>query len=253
MPETHQTTRPLAGRTALVTGGATRVGAAIGRTLHAAGAHLVIHYRRSAEHAEALQAELEQHRPGSVTLVQGDLLETATLPDLIARVIAASGRLDVLVNNASTFYPTPIGEATEAHWQDLMGTNAKAPFFLAQAAASELTKRQGCIVNLVDIHAERPHRAHPIYSMAKAANAMMVKTLARELAPAVRVNGVAPGAILWPENFFEDADRLAILERIPLNRPGTTQDIADTVLFLAQSGYITGQILAVDGGRSVQQ
>ena len=253
MPDTTPSSRPLEGRTALVTGGATRVGAAIGRTLHAAGAHLVIHYRRSSAHAEQLQAELAALRPGSVSLVQADLLDIEALPGLVERTLQATGRLDILVNNASSFYPTPVGEATPAQWQDLMGTNAQAPFFLSQAAAPQLQANGGCIVNLVDIHAERPHRQHPIYSMAKAANAMLVKTLARELAPKVRVNGVAPGAILWPENFFEDADRLAILERIPLGRPGTTQDIADTVLFLASSDYVTGQIIAVDGGRSVQQ
>ncbi|MFM1892710.1 MAG: hypothetical protein RLZ44_1787 [Pseudomonadota bacterium] len=243
----------LAGRTALVTGGATRVGAAIVRTLHAAGAHLVIHYRRSAGHAQELQAELEATRPRSVTLLQADLLDIAALPGLIDRAVAASGRLDILINNASTYYPTPLGEATAEHWNDLMGTNAQAPFFLSQAAAPQLQAHQGCIVNLVDIHAERPHKRHPIYSMAKAANAMLVKSLARELAPEVRVNGVAPGAILWPEDFFEDEDRLAILARIPLGRPGTPQDIADTVLFLVQADYMTGQILAVDGGRTVQQ
>jgi pteridine reductase len=253
LSDTAPSSRPLAGRTALVTGGATRVGAAIGRTLHAAGAHLVIHYRRSSAHAEQLQAELVALRPGSASLAQADLLDIAALPGLIDRTLAATGRLDILVNNASSFYPTPVGEATLEQWQDLMGTNAQAPFFLSQAAAPQLQANGGCIVNLVDIHAERPHRQHPIYSMAKAANAMLVKTLARELAPQVRVNGVAPGAILWPESFFEDADRLAILERIPLGRPGTTQDIADTVLFLVSSDYVTGQIIAVDGGRSVQQ
>jgi pteridine reductase len=244
---------PLAGRIALVTGGATRVGAAIVRTLHADGATVAIHYRSSSAHAEDLQAELEARRPGSATLVQADLLETSNLPGLVNQVVTTHGRLDILVNNASSFYPTPLGEATEEQWQDLMGTNAQAPFFLAQAAATQLKQCQGCIVNLVDIHAERPHRRHPIYSMAKAANAMLVKSLARELAPEVRVNGVAPGAILWPENFFEDEDRLAVLARIPLGRPGTPQDIADTVRFLIEADYMTGQILAVDGGRSVQQ
>jgi pteridine reductase len=238
---------------ALVTGGATRVGAAIGRTLHADGADLAIHYRSSAGHAEELRAELEAQRPGSVSLVQADLLDIPALPGLVGQVIANHGRLDVLVNNASSFYPTPVGEATEQQWSDLMGTNAQAPFFLAQAAAPQLKDQGGCIINLVDIHAERPHRRHPIYSMAKAANAMLVKSLARELAPEVRVNGVAPGAILWPENFFEDEDRLAVLARIPLGRPGTPQDIADTVRFLVEADYMTGQILAVDGGRSVQQ
>lgn len=246
-------TPDLSSRTVLVTGGATRVGAAIGRTLHAAGAHLVIHYRRSAAHAEQLRAELQRLRPDSVTLAQADLLDSAALDGLIDQAVAATGRLDILVNNASSFYPTPVGEATLAQWQDLMGTNAQAPFFLAQAAAPQLKANRGCIINLVDIHAERPHKRHPIYSMAKAANAMLVKSLARELAPEVRVNGVAPGAILWPENFFEDEDRLATLARIPLGRPGTPQDIADTVAFLAGAEYMTGQILAVDGGRSVQQ
>lgn len=253
MSDTAPTHWSLEGRTVLVTGGATRVGAAIGRTLHAAGAHLVIHYRRSAGHAEELKTELEAQRPGSVSLVQADLLDIPALPGLVERVVGATGRLDVLVNNASSFYPTPVGEATPEQWADLMGTNAQAPFFLAQAAAPQLKANGGCIVNLVDIHAERPHRGHPIYSMAKAANAMLVKTLARELAPEVRVNGVAPGAILWPEDFFTDQDRLDILARIPLGRPGTTQDIADTVCFLVSSGYVTGQIIAVDGGRSVQQ
>jgi pteridine reductase len=238
---------------ALVTGGATRVGAAIVRTLHADGASVAIHYRSSSGHAEALQEELAALRPGSASLVQADLLEIARLPELVEQVVTAHGQLDILVNNASSFYPTPLGEATEVQWQDLMGTNAQAPFFLAQAAAEQLTMHQGAIVNLVDIHAERPHRRHPIYSMAKAANAMLVKSLARELAPEVRVNGVAPGAILWPENFFEDEDRLAVLARIPLGRPGTPQDIADTVRFLIEADYMTGQILAVDGGRSVQQ
>jgi pteridine reductase len=243
----------LVGKTALVTGGATRVGAAIVRRLHAAGARVAIHYRRSSGHAEELQAALQAQRPNSVTLAQADLLDTAALPGLIDRVVAGSGRLDVLVNNASTYYPTPVGEATPEQWDDLLGTNAKAPFFLSQAAAPQLRANHGCIVNLVDIHAERPHKRHPIYSMAKAANAMLVKSLARDLAPEVRVNGVAPGAILWPENFFEDEDRLAILARIPLGRPGTPEDIADTVYFLVRSDYITGQILAVDGGRTVQQ
>lgn len=246
-------TQPLAGRVALITGGATRVGAAIARTLHADGADLVIHYRNSAAHAQELQAELECARPGSVGLAQADLLDTTALPGLVAQAMDRFGRLDVLVNNASSFYPTPVGEATEEQWRDLMGTNAQAPFFLAQAAAPQLKAAGGCIVNLVDIHAERPHRRHPIYSMAKAANAMLVKSLARELAPEIRVNGVAPGAILWPENFFEDEDRLAVLARIPLGRPGTPQDIADTVRFLVKADYMTGQILAVDGGRSVQQ
>ncbi len=247
------TDRPLAAKTALVTGGAARVGAAIARVLHGAGAHVVVHFRHSRAPAEALQAELDAERSGSVTLVQGDLLDTARIAGVAKRALAATGRLDVLVNNASSYYPTPLGEATEAQWDDLFGSNAKAPFFLAQALAPALREVSGTIVNLVDIHAERPHRDHTLYCMAKAANAMLVKSLARELAPEVRVNGVAPGAILWPEEYFDDAKRRKILERIPLGRPGDPEAIAAAVLFLATADYVTGQVLAVDGGRTVQQ
>ena len=244
----------LAGRTALVTGGATRVGAAIVRQLHAAGAQVVIHYRSSESPALALQEALLERRPGSATLVQADLLDIAGLPDLVEEVLAVNGHLDVLVNNASNYYPTPLGSADEAQWEDLMGINAKAPFFLSQAAAPALKESRGAIVNLVDIHARRPNKGHPLYCMAKAANAMLVKSLARELAPEVRVNGVAPGAILWPEEALTLPEKSQVLERIPMGRPGSPEDIAETVWFLAaHGGYITGQILAVDGGRSVQQ
>lgn len=249
----EQNTIDLSGRTALITGGATRVGAAISRALHRAGAHVLIHYRHSADSARGLCDELLARRPDSADLLQADLLVTEDLARLAHEATTATGRLDILVNNASSFYPTPIGEATEAHWEDLMGSNAKAPFFLAQALAPQLIGQRGCIVNLVDIHAERPHHEHPIYSMAKAANAMLVKSLARELAPEVRVNGIAPGAILWPDDFMEDAQKRAVLARIPLARPGTPEDIARTALFLVDAPYITGQIIAVDGGRSVQQ
>jgi len=249
----EQNTIDLSGKTALVTGGATRVGAAISRALQRAGAHVLIHYRSSAGPAESLRDELLARRPGSASLLQADLLAMAELERLAREAAAVTGQVDILINNASTYYPTPIGEATEVHWDDLLGSNAKAPFFLAQALAPQLVGQRGCVVNLVDIHAERPHHEHPIYSMAKAANAMLVKSLARELAPEVRVNGIAPGAILWPENFMEDEEKKAILTRIPLARPGTPGDIARTVLFLIDSPYITGQIIAVDGGRSVQQ
>lgn len=249
----EQNSIDLSGKTALITGGATRVGAAISRALHRAGAHVLIHYRNSAEAATALRDALLARRPDSASLLQADLLILSELEGLAREATAVTGRLDILINNASTFYPTPIGEATEAHWDDLLGSNAKAPFFLAQALAPQLIGQRGCIVNLVDIHAERPHHEHPIYSMAKAANAMLVKSLARELAPEVRVNGIAPGAILWPENFLQDEEKKAILTRIPLARPGTTEDIAHTAMFLIDSPYITGQIIAVDGGRSVQQ
>lgn len=243
----------LSGKTALITGGATRVGAAIARRLHGAGAHVIVHYRSSARAGEALQQELHTLRPDSVSLLQGDLLHNDRLGELFAQVLAITGRLDILVNNASTYYPTPIGSATETQWDDLMGTNAKAPFFLSQLAAPALRASHGCIINLVDIHADRPHAGHPIYCMAKAANAMLVKSLARDLAPEVRVNGIAPGAILWPESADTDKLQQEALQRIPLGRPGTPDDIARSVLFLAGSDYISGQVLAVDGGRSVQQ
>lgn len=243
----------LENKTALITGGAARVGARIAARLHAAGAFVLIHYRNSAAPAEALRDELSALRPDSVALLQADLLQAEQVTELARQALSVTGGLDILVNNASSYFPTPVGSATLEQWQDLFGTNARAPFFLTQALSPALREAHGCVVNLVDIHAERPRDEHPVYSMAKAANAMMVKALARELAPEVRVNGVAPGAILWPEDYFTDKDRLAILERIPLNRPGTPDEIAEAVLYLARAGYVTGQILAVDGGRTVQQ
>ena len=243
----------MAGKTALITGGAARVGAVITRCLHRAGAHVVVHYRRSRDPAEALRTELQAKRPHSVTLVQGDLLDEQVISDVVAQSVASTHRLDLLVNNASTYYPTPIGAATTEHWDDLFGTNAKAPFFLAQAAMPHLRAQRGSIVNLVDIHALRPHPDHAIYCMAKAANAMLVKSLARDLAPDIRVNGIAPGAILWPDGYQTDAERQEILTRIPLARPGTPEAIAAATLYFATADYVTGQILPVDGGRTVQQ
>lgn len=243
----------LDGKLALITGGAHRIGAAIAEVLHRAGMDLVIHYRRSRAGAEGLRERLQRQRPESVRLVQGDLLETDRLPQLVAACHDWRGRLDLLVNNASSFYPTPLEEVDESQWDDLMGTNLKAPFFLARAAAPLLRASAGSIVNLVDIHADRPKKGFPVYSMAKAGNAMMVKALARELGPQVRVNGVAPGAILWPEQGMEEDERERILARTPLERAGTPADIARTVLFLARDAdYISGQIIAVDGGRSTQ-
>jgi len=245
--------KPLEEKTALVTGGAARLGAMSARFLHAAGAHVVIHYRSSAAAAEALRDELEADRPGSVTLVQGDLLDLDVLHRFVERCLEATGSLDILLNNASNYFPTPLEEVTEAQWESLFGVNAKAPFFLSREAAPHLRARRGCIINMVDIHAERPNPGYPVYSMAKAANAMMVKALARELAPEVRVNGVAPGAILWPEGAEGEKSKEQALPRIPLGRAGAPEQIARTVLFLATTDYITGQIIAVDGGRSIQQ
>lgn len=237
---------------ALVTGAARRVGRVIAETLHAAGYDLAIHYRSSKAEALALADRLEGARGGSALLLEADLSVQDEIEALVARAVAHYGRLDLLVNNASAFYPTPIGETLEAHWNDLFSSNAKAPFFLAQAAAPHLRATRGAIVNLVDVYADRPLARHPVYSMAKAANAMMVKALARELGPEVRVNGVAPGAVMWPEAGKPPAEQQALLERTALKRAGDAADVASAVLYLARDArYVTGQILAVDGGRSV--
>lgn len=244
---------PLNQKTALITGAAQRLGAAIARILHAEGMNLLLHYRSSAQAAEQLKLELEAQRPDSVVLAQADLCDISSLPGLVERALGAFGRLDVLINNASSFYPTKVGEVTETQWNDLMGSNLKGPFFLSQAAAPHLRKANGCILNLVDIHAERPKPGFGVYCMAKAGNAMLVKALAQELGPEVRVNGVAPGAILWPEESLA-AERAEILQRVALRRPGNESDIARTALFLVRDAdYITGQIIPVDGGRRIQQ
>ena len=242
------------GKVVLVTGGAKRVGAAICRRLHAAGANIALHYRSSAHDALALQAELNAARADSVLCVQADLLKLHELPRLVHEAIAHFGRLDGLVNNASSFYPTTLAEADEAHWNDLLGTNLKAPLFLAQAAASELRLRNGAIVNIVDIHAERPMQGHLLYSVAKAGLVALTRALAQELAPQVRVNAVAPGVIVWPEqgNWDNEERRRQIVEHTLLKREGEPDDIAKTVQFLlSQAPYITGQVIAVDGGRSI--
>lgn len=244
----------LHGKVALVTGAAARIGAATSTALHAAGAHVVIHYRSSADRAQALADDLNAQRSNSASLIKGDLCDMQRVPQIIDDVLREHDRLDVLINNASSYYPTPMGTATQEQWDDLFGSNARAPFFLSQAAAPALRENHGCIVNMVDIHAERPNKDHTVYTMAKAANAMLVKSLARELAPEVRVNGVAPGAALWPENFFDDEDRREILKRIPLGRPAGAEEIVKAIMFMVTgTDYVTGQILAVDGGRSVQQ
>ncbi len=249
-----QVSDSLKGKTALITGAAARLGATTTRYLHAAGANVVIHYRNSADKAAALRDELLAVRAGSAIIAQGDLNDPQSWAKLVAESKTINGHLDILINNASSYYPTPIGEATPEQWDDLVGSNARAPFFLAQAAAEALRERRGCIVNMVDIHADRPNADHPIYCMAKAANAMMVKALARDLAPDVRVNGIAPGAALWPEGYLADADKQEILKRIPMGEPAGAEQIAEAVMFMVTGPhYITGQILAVDGGRSVQQ
>lgn len=241
-------------RTALITGGAARIGAAIARELHAHDIDIVIHYRNSVDPAAALVEELNAIRHNSADTVQGDLLDHETIPRIIDEVAVFNNDLSVLVNNASSFYATPLGTVTGQEWDDLVGTNMKAPFFLAQAAAPWLRKSRGCIVNLVDVHGIRPKKDFPVYSMAKAANAMMIKSLARELGPDVRVNGVAPGAILWPEHEISDIDKARILSRVPLARHGEIEDIARTVRFLVtEADYITGQLISVDGGRTAQQ
>lgn len=236
----------------LVTGAARRIGAAIATTLHANGANVAIHYRGSANEAEALAAELNDRRQDSAATFQADLNATDKLPDLVDAVLEWRGRLDVLVNNASSFYPTPPGEITEADWDDLVGSNLKAPLFLSQAAVPALHQHRGVIINIVDIHALRPLKNHPVYGSAKAGLMMLTRSLAKDLAPNIRVNGVAPGAILWPADGMSDSVKQSILRQVPLQRPGEPDDIAGCVLYLVRdASYITGQIIAVDGGRSI--
>jgi pteridine reductase len=241
-------------KVALVTGAAARIGAATCDALHKAGYFVIVHYRSSREPAAALVKRLNENRANSSLLIQADLCDMQAVEKLAKEALEVKGRLDVLINNASSFYPTPMGTATQEHWDDLFGSNARAPFFLSQALAPELAKQKGCIVNLVDIYAERPKPKHPVYVMAKAANAMMVKTLALELAPDVRVNGVAPGAALWPTGAEHTTDKQEILKRIPMGRPAGAEQIVNAIMFMVDGNdYVTGQILAVDGGRSVQQ
>jgi pteridine reductase len=243
---------PLAGRCVLVTGGAKRLGAAIGRRLHAAGANVVVHYHRSRPPAEALVAELEALRAGSALAVPADLHELERLPALVEASVARFGRLDVLVNNASTFYPTPVGTITPAQFDDLVGTNLRAPLFLSQAAAPALRAAQGLIINMADIHGRRPLKAHPVYSAAKAALVMLTRSLARELGPEVRVNAIAPGPVMWPERGIDAALKQEIIERTALKRAGSPEDVARAAYFFAvDAPYVTGQVLAVDGGRSL--
>ncbi|HTX23490.1 MAG TPA: pteridine reductase [Steroidobacteraceae bacterium] len=249
MPESQA--QPLEGKAALITGAARRIGAQLARTLHEAGANVIVHYRSSADEAAALARSLNAVRPRSAVTAQADLLETARIPRLVADAAAAFGRLDILVNNASSFFATPLGEIEERQWDDLVGTNLKAPLFLAQAAARDLGAARGLIVNLVDIHALRPLRHYPVYSIAKAGLVALTRSLARELAPEVRVNGVAPGPVMWPETLATELQQQIIAHTL-LKRPGAPLDVARAVLFFAADApYVTGQILAVDGGRSL--
>jgi pteridine reductase len=242
----------LAGRVALITGGAKRLGNAIAHALHQEGTQLVIHYRSSKSGADALVDELNALRPRSAVAIGCDLLDTKALPSLVERTLAHFGRLDILVNNASSFYPTPIGSITEQHWDDLLGSNLKAPLFLAQAAVPALRATQGLILNMVDIHAQRPLPSHTVYSIAKAGLATLTKSLARELGPEIRVNGIAPGPVLWPEQQMSAELQQEIINKTALKRQGSPQDIARAALYFAKDApYVTGQILAVDGGRSI--
>ena len=242
----------LTGKTGLVTGGARRVGAAISRRLHAAGANVLIHYRDWDADADKIVAELNGIRPKSAQKVKAELLAPIAPRALVSAALESFGRLDILVNNASSFFPVALGAIEASHWEELMGSNLRAPLFIAQEAAAELAQREGAIVNIVDIHAERPLKGYPVYSIAKAGLAALTRSLAIELAPKVRVNGVAPGAIAWPEDGqFDPAERERVVATTPLGRTGTAEDIAQAVHFLACAPYVTGQILAVDGGRSI--
>lgn len=242
----------LDGKVALVTGAPRRIGAAIVRRLHAAGAAVLIHYRGSEAQAAQLEDSLNAQRAGSAARVKADLLAPVAPRALVEGVLARFGRLDILVNNASSFYPTPVGTIEVHHWEEIVGSNLRAPLFLSQEAAPHLAKESGAIVNVADIHAERPLKGYPVYSVAKAGLVALTRSLALELAPAVRVNAVAPGAIAWPEDGqFEPPERGRILATTPLARMGRMEEIAEAVHFLATAPFVTGQVLAVDGGRSI--
>src|ERR1700755_349078 len=241
----------LTGKAALITGAARRVGAAIAHKLHAAGASIVLHYRSSGDAAEAIGKQLNAIRPNSVVIVEADLLDVGQLQALPEIATSNFGSLDILVNNASTFYPTPVGDITEIDWHDLMGTNLKAPLFLSQAASTALRISNGLIVNIADIHGQQPFARHTVYSLAKAGVIMLTKSLARELGPSIRVNAIAPGPVMWPEDGMDKELQAKIVDRTALKRGGTPDDVARAVLFFAtEAPYVTGQILAVDGGRS---
>jgi pteridine reductase len=236
----------------LITGAAKRIGAACARLLHSEGGNIVLHYRSSKDDALLLCNELNQKRPDSAKMIQADLLNMHELETVAREAALAWGGIDVLINNASAFYPTAVNDVSEWQWDELLGSNLKAPFFLAKSLAETLTDNKGCIVNIVDIHAERGLKGYPVYSIAKAGLAAMTRVLAKELGPVVRVNAVSPGAILWPESELSEQDKVEILQRIILKRRGEPLDIAKAVLFLIKDAdYMTGQILTVDGGRTL--
>jgi pteridine reductase len=250
----NQSTQPLKAKVALITGSARRIGAEIARTLHTAGACVVIHYSTSVTAAEDLISELNAIRPGSCLGYQAELGSVESLRNMISEVILLTGGLDILVNNASSFHPTPVGSITEKDWEQLFDSNLKGPLFLSQAAAPYLKASKGCIINMVDIHAQRPLAKHSVYCAAKAGLVMLTQSLAQELGPEVRVNAVAPGIIIWPETDQNKATQQDLISRTALKREGMPAEIAQTVLFLAQSAtYITGQVIAVDGGRTLNQ
>ncbi len=236
----------------LITGAARRVGAEMVRHLHQAGMNIILHYRSSSEDATALADSLNTQRANSVKLLKGDLKEYQSIPQLVEQGIALFGQIDALINNASSFYPTDLKDVTEEIWEDLVGVNLKAPLYLTQALASELRQNKGCIINIVDIHGDRPLKDYSVYSIAKAGLIMFTKSMARELAPEIRVNGIAPGAIMWPEEQHYEGMHQEIISRTALKKEGNPQDIAETALFLIEhANYITGQIIAVDGGRTL--
>lgn len=241
-------------KTALITGGAKRVGEAISRALHAQGANVMIHYNNSQAAAQALQTELNAIRPNSAAIVQADLSHNDLVPILVEKTMTQFGKLDILINNASSYYPTELGDINEDNWQDLMASNLKAPTFLAQAAAAQLTQNQGCMVNITDMHIERPKKGYIVYSVAKAGLVTLTKSLAHELSPHVRVNAVAPGPVQWPENNpqFDEAYKADVINQTLLKRIGDPTDIAKAVTFLVfDAPFITGHVMAVDGGRSI--
>ena len=243
---------PLDGRVALITGGARRLGAAIARRLHVAGACIAIHYRSSATQADALVAELDAIRANSAVAVAGDLLDTDAIPAIVESVTRRFGRLDVLVNNASSFYATPLGSITAQQFDDLVGTNLRAPLLLSQAAAPALRSARGLVLNMADIHGQRPLRDHAVYSAAKAGLIMLTRSLARELGPEVRVNAIAPGPVLWPERGMSADLQAEIVGKTALRRGGSPDDVAAAAYyFVAEAPFVTGQVLAVDGGRSL--